>query len=385
MAEYCSDQFKFYDDSEDSFRFWQGLVGPYFTPVLSNDGTLYWNNTGMLPNPDPVSLRGPQGAGIQIAGIAETTEGLPETAKPGDLWLVGNESPYEGYSFISGSWVDLGELTVGPAGPPGPQGDNYVLTEADKAEIAETTEGLMLITLNSNPLPVSAGGTGANNLADAQENLGIADLQDKVGSSPLSTTAQNLSDAVNELADAVIPEVLPIERGGTGGDDLASAQENLGIADLQDIVGNGSLSGFTATDLTGAANELKTEAGSLEGIVGTGVLSGFAATDLTGAANELKAEVTTLEAMAANVVLQAAVRTVSGNGTTSNISLTGLTANHVVGSWGLFSDSGCTTPIAENAPTCDITITTKANAWDLTIANFTATFYIRPTFILKQN
>lgn len=85
-----------------------------------------------------------------------------------------------------------------------------------------------------------------------------------------------------------------------------------------------------------------------------------------------------------NLILQADVVTVSANGTTSN-TLTGLTANHVVGNWGMFSDAACTTPIPENAPTCDITITTAANSWSCTIANFSATFYLRPTFVLKQN
>ena len=87
----------------------------------------------------------------------------------------------------------------------------------------------------------------------------------------------------------------------------------------------------------------------------------------------------------AEAVLQATVQTISGNGTTSGITLTGLTANHVVANWGMFSDSACTTPIPENTPTCDITITTAANSWSVTIANFTSTFYLRPTFILKQN
>lgn len=118
------------------------------------------------------------------------------------------------------------------------------------------------------------------------------------------------------------------------------------IDDLQDIVGDGSLSGFTATDLTGAANELK---GSLN-----------------------------------TVCLRAAVKTISANGTSSN-TLTGLTADHVVGNWGMFSDSACTIPIPENSPTCDITITTAADSWSVTIANFSSTFYLRPTFILKQN
>ena len=61
------------------------------------------------------------------------------------------------------------------------------------------------------------------------------------------------------------------------------------LKNITDITGDGDLdSGFTATDLTGAANELKTDVGDLEDITGDGSLSGFTATDLTGAANELK-------------------------------------------------------------------------------------------------
>lgn len=85
-----------------------------------------------------------------------------------------------------------------------------------------------------------------------------------------------------------------------------------------------------------------------------------------------------------NLCLQAAVVTVSGNGTTSH-TLTGLTGDHVIDNWGMFTDSACTTPIPENAPTADITITPGANSWTLLIENFSSTFYMKPTFILPQN
>ena len=83
-------------------------------------------------------------------------------------------------------------------------------------------------------------------------------------------------------------------------------------------------------------------------------------------------------------VLQSAAFAITGAGTTSH-SLAGLTADHVVANWGMFSDSALTTPIPENAPTCDLTITTAAGSWEVTVANFSATFYLRPTFIKKQN
>ena len=79
-------------------------------------------------------------------------------------------------------------------------------------------------------------------------------------------------------------------------------------------------------------------------------------------------------------IIKSAAYAVTANGTTSH-SLTGLTSDHVVGNWGMFSDSGLTTPIPENAPTCDIEITTSSGSWSITIANFTASFYIAPTFI----
>ena len=80
-------------------------------------------------------------------------------------------------------------------------------------------------------------------------------------------------------------------------------------------------------------------------------------------------------------IIQASGYAVTGNGTSSQLSLTGLTADHVVGNWGMFSDSAYTTPIPENAPTCDLTITTYSGYWTYTVANFTSTFYLKPTFI----
>lgn len=199
MAEYCNDHFTLVEDNEDSFRMWQGLVGPYYTPIMENDGTLRWTNNGLLPNPEAVNLRGPQGAGIVLAGIVETEEELPGSANPGAIWLVGTESPYEGWSYIGGEWVDLGALTVGPAGPPGPQGGDYVLTAADKAEIAADAEDRLIGELQITPLPIGSGGTDAGTLAGAKENLGITDLEEQIGDTPLATDAQDIRGAINEL------------------------------------------------------------------------------------------------------------------------------------------------------------------------------------------
>lgn len=212
MADYCTDAFKMVEDTDDSYRMWQGLVGPHYTPSVSNDGTLRWTNNGGLPNPSEVNLMGPQGAGIRIAGIRESAEELPATAPAGDIWLVGEGSPYEGYSFTGGEWLDLGPLTVGPAGPPGPQGDDYDLTEADKQEIAEISEGLLLAELDNDPLAIRYGGTGAHDLAGAKENLGISDIEDKMGTWPLGTDAQDVAGAINEMIGEISLQVADIEQ-----------------------------------------------------------------------------------------------------------------------------------------------------------------------------
>ena len=79
-------------------------------------------------------------------------------------------------------------------------------------------------------------------------------------------------------------------------------------------------------------------------------------------------------------IIQSDTKTISSGGT-KNYTLTGITADHVVGNWGMFTDSACTTPIPENAPTCDITVTTANGTWTALIENFTSTFYWKPTFI----
>lgn len=133
MAQYCNafkmetdeDQFRGPAQNPDSFESWQGRRGPYYTPVVSADGTLSWVNNGGLPNPAPVNIAGPPGQGLEIQGVVETVQQLPTGAAQGDVWLVGTASPYEAFIWVSGGWLDLGQVAVGPAGPqgePGPAG-----------------------------------------------------------------------------------------------------------------------------------------------------------------------------------------------------------------------------------------------------------------------
>lgn len=349
--------FGFREDTGDSFQSWQGLRGPYYTPFVSSAGVISWTNNGNLPNPTAVNIRGPSGRGLEISGIAATTAGLPDSPAAGEVWLVGNASPYEAYIWLGGpEWIDLGELSVGPAG---------------------VTPVFSIGTVTTLPAGSAATATITGTDEAPVLNLGIpkgADGTDYV------LTNQDKAD-IAELAAA---DVEPI---------IADAYDSSATYEAgEHCVHNGALyvcnTAITTAEQWTAAHWTEITVGeALEGLetkIGNDALSTTAQT-LAGAINELDSDVSGLSATLGSAILRAAVQTVSASGTTSDITLTGLTANHVVGSWGMYSDSDCTTPIAENAPTCSITITTKENAWDLIIANFSSTFYLRPTFILKQN
>ena len=76
---------------------------------------------------------------------------------------------------------------------------------------------------------------------------------------------------------------------------------------------------------------------------------------------------------------------INQNGTYTKETVIGMTANHKVANWGLFSDANLTTPISPNNPPADITIAEEADGYVITIANYTSAFYMKPTFILPQN
>ena len=94
----------------------QGPAGPYFSPAMSKDGWLSWQNNGGLSNPDPVNLMGPQGAPGQTGNPGPQGEPGP-TGPPGpqgEKGETGATGP-QGPQGIQGP--------IGPQGPPGPQGE----------------------------------------------------------------------------------------------------------------------------------------------------------------------------------------------------------------------------------------------------------------------
>ena len=149
MENEC-DGFEMIQDGEDGFRMWQGLVGPVFTPSVSDEGVISWTNDGGLPNPSPVNIKGAPGEGLTIKGIVSTSGDLPPAAEPGDVWLVGSESPYEAFIWNNGAWVSLGEVAVGP---PGADGTTFTPSVSAAGVISWTNDGG-----KQNPAPVNIKG-----------------------------------------------------------------------------------------------------------------------------------------------------------------------------------------------------------------------------------
>ena len=81
------------------FTLAKGADGITFTPNVDDEGNLSWSNSGDLPNPPPVNIKGEKGA-------------------DGEIGPMGPTGP------------------SGPQGPKGEDGKDYILTDDDKSELA---------------------------------------------------------------------------------------------------------------------------------------------------------------------------------------------------------------------------------------------------------
>lgn len=120
----------------------QGPAGPYFSPAMSKDGWLSWQNNGGLSNPDPVNLMGPQGAPGQTGNPGPQGEPGP-TGPPGpqgEKGETGATGP-QGPQGIQGPIGPQGEQGTqgkpGPEGPQGPPGQDGVQLNDDAVNTSE--------------------------------------------------------------------------------------------------------------------------------------------------------------------------------------------------------------------------------------------------------
>lgn len=115
MGTMC-DNFIIYEDNQNEFKMWQGLVGAHYTPYVDGAGNLSWTNNGGLPNPPTVNVTG---KGLTITGIVATTGDLPAAANQFDTYLVGTSDPYYAYMYYENAWVNIGAVGKGEQGDPG--------------------------------------------------------------------------------------------------------------------------------------------------------------------------------------------------------------------------------------------------------------------------
>ena len=128
MSEYCRDDFGLVEQADDDFKMWQGLVGPHYTPSVSEDGTLSWSNDGKLPNPEDVSIKGPPG---EPGPPGAPGPGVPTGGTTGQILAKASDEDYDG------EWIDPPEMDAGQV--------SYDSTEA----YDDGTVGKELTTINS--------------------------------------------------------------------------------------------------------------------------------------------------------------------------------------------------------------------------------------------
>ena len=118
-----------------------GKDGVTFYPTVSAAGIISWTNNGGLKNPTPISIMGPQGpAGPQgIAGEAG------QNGKDGvSIFSVTKKAEDNNIVIITLTDTTVYEIEIptvqgeaGKDGQDGKDGSDYILTDADKEEIAE--------------------------------------------------------------------------------------------------------------------------------------------------------------------------------------------------------------------------------------------------------
>lgn len=95
-----------------------GTPGAVFKPSVSSDGILSWTNTGGLSNPSAVNIKGKDGTSVTVRSVAHSTADGGENV----------------VTFSDGKTMTVRNGSKGGKGDPG---DDYVLTEDDKREIAD--------------------------------------------------------------------------------------------------------------------------------------------------------------------------------------------------------------------------------------------------------
>lgn len=130
FAQAIADVEKALEEAKQSGEF----NGAVFTPHVSEDGVLSWTNDGGQPNPEPVSIMGPQGGGVTILGSFNSESELPDViadGKPGDAYIVAGDL----YVWTGEEWKNVGQIR-GPQGSKGEKGDPFTFEDFTEEQLA---------------------------------------------------------------------------------------------------------------------------------------------------------------------------------------------------------------------------------------------------------
>lgn len=363
------------------------------------------------------SLRGEPGAGLVIERSFPTYAKMIEYytgKKPKDFVMVGSTNNYLLYY-----WDDVEHLWRSLK----IQGDDGVsvshFTQVSGTHAAGTSD-MYEMTLSDGTVVQVPVYNGADGIGAGDMLKSIYDTANK------NTDIFNYVDSAIAALDA---DDIPMSDTVSVEDHVDTLETDVG--GLQTAVGDiDTLSvDFTATDLVGAANELKSEVKDLQTATGDidTLSANFTATDLVGAANELKTEVmnhrasiadaydstatyavgdlcihddtlyrcstaittaeswtaghwtaTTIAAEIEDRVIEADTAvSIPASGSSASYDVAGLTSRHRLDSWN-FSAS------AENSPPVDLSITTYDGYFTVTNDGGTTAESITPVFVLPK-
>lgn len=160
-----------------------GTDGVTFTPSVSNEGVISWTNDGGLPNPSPVSIRGPQG----IQGI----QGIQGPTGPaGPAGATGARGPQ------------------GVPGPAGQDGADGLDGTSPSIEITEITGGYQLTI-------VDAYGTHTVNILDGSDGTPGAAATVNVGTVTTGLPGSSATVVNSGTPNAAVLD-FSIPQGATG-------------------------------------------------------------------------------------------------------------------------------------------------------------------------
>jgi hypothetical protein len=196
-----------------------GENGATFTPDVSTDGVISWTNDKGLENPAPVNIKGPQGepgyTPVKGVDYFDGTNGKDGTSVT--VSKVTTSTADGGSNVVTFS--DGKTLTV-KNGTKGSAGEDYVLTEADKEEIAASIE-IDCVKTNQGAANVGkilvVGTDGKFTLMDMPEGGATGDVIGTVDASNNILLTGALADGTYTLkyenADGTYTEVGTLEVG----------------------------------------------------------------------------------------------------------------------------------------------------------------------------